>query len=142
MGAVYTEITLKNAGDEGDVKRGFMKENEVRQTTVTALVDTGAPELVINSDLRIKLGLGVERVGKTTLADGSLVQYQVTEGVRICWKDRDTITRAVVLPKAEEVLLGQIPLESMDLIVHPKKEELVGAHGDTISRPIHTIHGR
>jgi len=28
------------------------------------------------------------------------------------------------------ILLGAIPLEAMDLIVHPRLEEVVGAHGD------------
>jgi len=34
------------------------------------------------------------------------------------------------VPNANNVLLGAIPLEDMDLIVNPKKLELVGAHGD------------
>jgi hypothetical protein len=35
-----------------------------------------------------------------------------------------------VLPGTDEVLLGAIPLEDMDLIVDPKNQKLVGAHGD------------
>jgi hypothetical protein len=38
----------------------------------------------------------------------------------------------VVIPGAEFVLLGAIPLEFMDLMVHPAKQELVGVHGDNI----------
>jgi hypothetical protein len=37
-----------------------------------------------------------------------------------------------VLPGAEEVLLGAIPLEDMDLIVNPARQELTGAHGDEV----------
>ena len=29
-------------------------------------------------------------------------------------------------------LLGALPLEAMDLMVHPKTQEIVGAHGDTV----------
>jgi hypothetical protein len=40
------------------------------------------------------------------------------------------VCEAIVLPHADEILLGAIPLEAMDLVIHPLKEELVGAHGD------------
>jgi hypothetical protein len=54
----------------------------------------------------------------------------VTEPVRIYWKDRRTTCEAVVLPGEKDVLLGAYPLEGMDLMVHPKRQEVVGAHGD------------
>jgi len=38
----------------------------------------------------------------------------------------------VVIPHANEVLLGAIPLEAMDLIVKPSNRELIGANGDKI----------
>jgi predicted aspartyl protease len=60
MGFVYEEITLKNAGDEINVTRGIIEERDVRQTMVTALVDTGAITMIINEKLRLKLGLGVQ----------------------------------------------------------------------------------
>jgi hypothetical protein len=34
------------------------------------------------------------------------------------------------VPGAEEVLLGAIPLEDLDLIVDPVRQELTGAHGE------------
>jgi hypothetical protein len=48
------------------------------------------------------------------------------------WKDRDTECKAVVLPGEEDVLLGALPLEGMDLTVNPLRNEVTGAHGDTI----------
>jgi len=36
------------------------------------------------------------------------------------------------MPNANNVLLGAIPLEAMDLIINPSKQELIGAHGDKI----------
>jgi hypothetical protein len=42
MGEVYTEITLVNIGDKNDARRGHMPQEQVRQLTVNALVDTGA----------------------------------------------------------------------------------------------------
>jgi clan AA aspartic protease len=132
MGTVYAEITLRNAHDVGDVMRGIIKEQNVHQTTVTALVDTGAGTLVINEELRQKLDLRIESRRSAELADGGKQFFEVTEPVKICWKDRESSCSALVLPNASETLLGAIPLEDMDLIIHPKRLELVGAHGDEI----------
>ncbi|MDR0475347.1 MAG: hypothetical protein LBH43_16955 [Treponema sp.] len=131
MGNVYAEITLKNAGDDINVKRGIISDKDVHSVSVTALVDTGAVSLVINEDICQKLGLETECMRKATLADGSKVDCKITEPVRICWKNRDAVSQAVVLP-AGNVLLGVIPLGFMDLIVDPVSEQLVGAHGDII----------
>ncbi|GHU85040.1 hypothetical protein FACS189473_3560 [Spirochaetia bacterium] len=130
MGMVHTEITLKNVGDGIRVECGKLKESEIRQMTVTALIDTGAFDLVINEATRARLGLSITKRSSATLADGSREEYQVTEPVEIHWKDRDTVSRALVLPNADEILLGALPLESMDLMVHPKSQEVVGVHGD------------
>ena len=132
MGYVHAEIILKNAGDVTSVKRGYIKEPEIRQTNVTAMVDTGAATLIINEDIRRQLGLSVESTYEAELADGSVQMYGKTEAVQIHWKDRNTICRAIVIPNANDILLGAIPLEDMDLIVNPAKQELTGAHGDEI----------
>jgi len=132
MGIVRTEITLKNAVDVGDADRGMIKDSEIRQTTVTAIVDTGAITLVINEEIRQKLGLKIKGKREATLADGVASDYDVTGPISVHWKDRDSVCRAYVLPNSNNVLLGAIPLEDMDLIIHPKKQELVGAHGDKI----------
>ena len=130
MGLVHAEITLKNAGDITNVRRGYIKEPEIRQATVTALVDTGAAMLIINEAVRQQLGLVVEDTYVAELADGAAQTYGLTDSVQIHWKDRKTICQAVVIPNANDVLLGVIPLESMDLIINPVEQELTGAHGD------------
>ncbi|MDR1932967.1 MAG: clan AA aspartic protease [Spirochaetales bacterium] len=132
MGTVYAEITLKNAGDKVRVQEGIIKENEIRKITIQALVDTGCGSLVINEDVRKTLGLAIEGSRGARLADGTRQVYQVTEPVQIHWKNRDTACKAIVLPYADDVLLGAIPLEDMDLIVNPAQQELTGAHGDEV----------
>ena len=137
MGEVRTEITLVNIEDQGVANRGYMPQEQVRRLTVNAVVDTGAwtrqqgLALVINEAIREKLGLRVEGTLDTTVAGGGKVPSQVTEEVRICWKNRKASCEAVVLPDETEVLLGALPLEAMDLTVNPKRKEVVGAHGDT-----------
>jgi clan AA aspartic protease len=130
MGEVRTEITLVNIGDQEVANRGYMPQDQVRRLTVNAVVDTGAWTLVINEETREKLGLKVKKNGETTVAGGGTVPSQVTEYVEVLWKDRETACEAVVLPGEEDVLLGAYPLEGMDLMVHPKRQEVVGAHGD------------
>ena len=137
MGEVRTEVTLVNIGDQEVANRGYMPQEQVRRLTVNAVVDTGAwtrqqgLALVINEAIREKLGLRVEGTLDTTVAGGGKVPSQVTEEVRICWKNRKASCEAVVLPDETEVLLGALPLEAMDLTVNPKRKEVVGAHGDT-----------
>ena len=137
MGLVYADITLRNAIDEGNAQRGIIKESEIRQTTLTAMVDTGAGTLVINEEIRQLLGLEIKSFRQGKLADGTLNKYALTEPVSVQWKNRDTTCQAMVLPNSSDVLLGAIPLEGMDLIVNPVSQELVGAHGDEI---LHLIY--
>ncbi|MDR1232447.1 MAG: clan AA aspartic protease [Spirochaetaceae bacterium] len=132
MSIVYTGITLKNAGDVINVGRGLAQEKDVRSIAVNALVDTGAETLVINEAVREALGLQIEDSRNATLADGSEQTYAVTEPVKIHWENRKTCCPAIVIPDADEVLLGAIPMEDMDLIVHPRKREVTGAHGSKV----------
>jgi clan AA aspartic protease len=130
MGTVLAEITLKNATDDVNYERGLIKKEDVRSVTVTAIADTGAMSLVITEELRQKLGLAVKDERMVHIANGQRVLCKITEAVDIYWKNRGSSQRAVVIPGAEKVLLGAIPLEDMDLIVNPVTQELEGAHGD------------
>ena len=132
MGIVHAEITLKNAKDVGKAEDGIIEESEVRQETVRAMVDTGAGTLVINEELRERLGLGIKGFRQATFANEAKEICKVTEPVEIHWKDRITAVLATVVPNSSEVLLGAIPLEDMDLMVDPARLALTGAHGDEI----------
>jgi clan AA aspartic protease len=130
MSIFSEQITLENPRDAGNAVEGIIKESEVRRLTVDALVDTCAWTLVINEETRAKLGLRVLRTGTSEAADGAVVSGSITEGVNIYWQDRQTVCAAFVLPHETAVLLGALPLEGMDLMVDPKRERVIGAHGD------------
>ena len=136
MSTIRAEITIKNAYDVMASERGYITDEQVRTLTVDALADTGAWTLVINEDMRQKLGLELTGPEPGVLADGSTVVCQMTEGVEVQWKNRRTVCPAIVVPGADEILFGALPMEGLDLIVHPRKEEVVGAHGDTTLRLI------
>jgi clan AA aspartic protease len=129
MSIVHTEISLKNKADIILAKRGIMKDNEIRQMTVNAIVDTGAWTMVINEETRTKLGLMDEGIGEATLADGQKAEYPMAGPLEVWWKNRHMVCDALVIPDAPDVLLGALVLEHMDLTVNPKRE-LVGVHGD------------
>jgi len=137
MGVFKEEITLENILDRGFARRGYIKEDEIRTLKVEAMPDTGAWTLVINEDIRQKLGLTIEETSESSLADGQRGTYDVTESVKIRWKDRSIALPAVVVPNAKDVLLGALPLEALDLMVDPVHGKLVGVHGD---QPLHVIY--
>jgi clan AA aspartic protease len=136
LGLIHAEITLKNARDVFKAEDGIIKETEIRQTTVQALVDSGAWTLVINEAICKELGLPVLRTEPGTLADGTQTDYNLVGPLVVMWKDRSTNCDALVLPGADEILLGAIPLEAMDLTINPRRQELAGVHGDQV---IHAV---
>jgi len=130
MGTVKAEIILKNSNDMGNARKGLLSEIDVHTLTVQATVDTGAMSLIINEEMRERLGLGVTDRKALRVADGRRVECVVTEPVEIYWKNRSVIEKAIVIPGAPEVLLGVRPLEGLDLMVDPVNLKLVGVHGD------------
>jgi predicted aspartyl protease len=134
MSTFREEITLSNVIDEGRVECGALKA--VRSLTIKAMPDTGAWTLVINEETRARLGLATEGSIGASLADGSTTTYKQTEAVIIQWKDRSTTQQALLVPNANDILLGALPLEAMDLMVDPVNERLVGVHGD---QPLHML---
>ena len=136
MGNVYAEITLKNVKDLMRVEDGIIGEPEIRLTTITALVDTGAWTLVISEAVREELGLEVRGERLASLANNATETVKMVDPVEVQWKDRTMTCQPVLIPRADEVLLGAIPLEDMDLIVDPGKQELIGRHGDKIIKRV------
>jgi len=136
MGIFMEEITLMNIMDRGLAEHNYIEETQIRTLTVKAMPDTGAWTLVINEDIREKLGLTIRNSTEASLADGKISNYPITEPVKIQWKDRSIELPAIVVAKAKNVLLGALPLEGMDLIVDPVRGQLTGAHGD---QPLHIL---
>ena len=132
MGIVRTQITLRNAGDVSYARRGDIQEKDVRQVTLNAMVDTGAGTLVINEEVCAQLGLEIQGLRRATFGNAAREICKVTEPVEITWEKRFCNCSALVVKDANEVLLGAIPLEDMDLIVNPAEQKLVGAHGDEV----------
>jgi len=132
MGIVHTDITLTNLKDNNLASGGYIKPEEIRTETVTAVADTGAMYLVITEELRQKLGLEIKEERTAHIANGQLVTSQITEAVEVHWKDRKTTVQAMIIPGAKKILFGALPMEAMDLMVNPVTQEVVGVHGDNV----------
>ncbi len=62
---------------------------------------------------------------KAQLVNGSIVECEVVAPIELRFKNRQTTCRAMVLPGDSEPLLGSIPLEDMDVLIHPLRQELI-----------------
>jgi len=85
---------------------------------VNCIVEPSQTHLCIPSHIASQLGLKELQKREVKLADGnsSLVPY--VGPIKVVFEDRLCFVGAMVL--GEEVLLGAIPMEDMDLVIHPK----------------------
>ena len=125
MGYVYAEIQLTNEDDLAFHRRGWAAEDEIRRVTTKALVDNAAYDLIINNETQDQLQLPVLGKRHIRLADESIVEVDIVGPVEVRFETRATTVRALVLPDTEEVLLGAIPLEGLDVIIDPLRERLL-----------------
>jgi clan AA aspartic protease len=125
MGYVYAEIQLTNEDDLAFNRRGYLPESEIKRVTRTALVDSGAYDLILNQEVQEKLKLPVLGKRPIRLADETIVEVDIVGPVEVRFETRATTVRALVIPDTEEVLLGAIPLEGLDVIIDPLRERLL-----------------
>lgn len=90
---------------------------------IPALADTGALHLCIPEHIAIQLDLKEKEKREVTLADGSKRSVSYVGPVEVHFSNRRCYVGAMVL--GDEVLLGAIPMEDMDLIVRPLSREVL-----------------
>ena len=125
MGLTFANLEVINAGDVVVARRNLMPESDIRRTEVRMLVDSGAYMLCLNEHLLAQLGLDIVDSMEGELADGSVVTMPVAGPVDLKFGNRQTSCRAVILPGDSQPLLGAIPMEDMDVLINPKKQELI-----------------
>ena len=111
MGLVNARIILRNPRESG-----------IKPLELDALADSGALHLCIPEHVRIQLKL--EETGKkeVTLADGEKKVVPYVGPVEIRFKNRIGFAGALVM--GDQVLLGAIPMEDLDLVIVPQKRLL------------------
>ena len=107
MGLVVTMITLKNP-----------RIPDLQAIEVEALADTGCVHLCIPEHIRLQLQLEDCDRKEVTLAHGCKRMIPYVGPVEVRFKNRVGFGGAIVM--GDQVLLGVIPMEDMDWVLHPK----------------------
>ncbi len=123
MGLLHANIELCNAMDIALYRRKKIEETAIRKIQVDALVDSGAYMLVIPEKVRLQLGLEIIGYELSELANGQQEKVAIAEPVEIHFENRKATVDVLVL--GNEVLLGAIPMEAMDVLIHPKLQKLI-----------------
>jgi clan AA aspartic protease len=121
VGLTFADIQLTNLEDIGAFKRNFISEDEVRTVKIRSLVDSGALMLVIPQSVCRELGLTIEEFRTAYVANGTREQVPMTSAVEVRWNNRKTVVNAIVT--GDEPLLGAIPMEGLDVVIDPAKQE-------------------
>lgn len=112
MGLIGAEIELSNPRDQ-----------EIKPIQVKSLVDTGSLHLCIPEHVAIQLELVELYKREVTTADGRKHLVPYMGPISLKFENRGCFTGALVL--GDEVLLGAIPMEDMDVLVSPAKQALI-----------------
>jgi len=108
MGITYADIRLANDA-----------RDDLEELDVSAVVDTGALHLCIPEHVAMQLQLKTRKQREVQTADGKSHMVDYVSPVRISMLNRECVTGALVF--GNQVLLGAIPMEDMDLIIEPGK---------------------
>ncbi len=111
MGITRTTVTLANPSDPS-----------LAPLDLVALVDTGAMHLCVPEHVAVQLRLAELEKREVTLADGSRREVPYVGPIRVRFRNRGCFTGAMVM--GDEVLLGAIPMEDMDLVIRPLTREV------------------
>lgn len=112
MGIAHTALTLANP-----------VRPELAAIEVKALADIGAMHLCLPEHVAIQLELAERERREVTLGDGSKKLLPYVGPVEVRFGNRRCYVGAIVL--GDEVLLGSIPIDDMDLVVRPMTREVL-----------------
>ncbi len=112
MGSVRARIEIANAKDPAN-----------RALTVTSLVDTGTLLLCLPERVASRLEPEELERREVRTADGELHRVPYVGPVLIGFENRRCLAGALVM--GDEVLLGAVPMEDMDVLVSPATRTLV-----------------
>jgi len=112
MGLIYADLSIANP-----------RKPELKPMHVRALADTGALHLCIPKHIAIQLELEELYSREVTTADGSKHLCPYVGPIELKFENRACFTGALVL--GDEVLLGAVPMEDMDVLLSPAKQAVI-----------------
>lgn len=111
MGLIRADLQLANPS-----------RPELQPVAVSAQADSGAVHLCIPEHLMIQLKLETLEQRELVLADGRRRSVPYVGPIEVRFRNRRCFTGAMVL--GDEVLLGAIPMEDMDLVLKPQLQSV------------------
>jgi clan AA aspartic protease len=137
MSQLYVPVILRNAREYVLARHGHLAAAQVHTyETDQALIDTGALHVVLPPHVAEQLGLWRMGYTEATMANGTLVEGEVTEGVYVELMRRQTLVHAIVM--GTTVLIGALVLEGLDLAVDCKRGQLMPNLG-TWDQPVFRV---
>jgi clan AA aspartic protease len=112
MGHLFSEISLSNP-----------RKPELKPVVVKALADTGALTLCIPEHIALQLDLQTESQREVTLADGRSMNVPYVGPIKVTFENRMCYVGALVM--GDEVLLGAVSMEDMDLVLSPSRQAVI-----------------
>ena len=112
MGTIFQHIRLANAA-----------RPDMEELDANALVDSGSIDLCIPELVAKQLRLPAIEQRVVTVADGRKVAVDYVGPVRVEVFGRHAFTGAMVM--GDTVLLGAIPMQAMDVLIDPRREQLI-----------------
>jgi clan AA aspartic protease len=103
-----------------DIELSNPRKPESRSIAVHALADTGARMLCLPEHLAIQLELETETTREVTIADGRSIKVPYAGPIKVRFENRICYVGGLVM--GDEVLLGAVPMEDMDLVLTPSKK--------------------
>jgi clan AA aspartic protease len=111
MGHAFAEIELSNP-----------RRADLSPIRTKALADTGALMLCIPEHLALQLELATESEREGSVADGRKRKVPYVGPIKVGFGKRFCYVGALVM--GDEVLLGAVPMEDMDLVISPSRREV------------------
>lgn len=110
MGLIHANLNLKNP------RTGA-------QMTVRAMVDSGALLMCIPRHVALQLELEELEQREVSLADGRRHLVPYVGPLQVQFANRRCFTGALVM--GDEALLGAVPMEDLDVLIDPRRQQLV-----------------
>ena len=111
MGHVFAQVELSNP-----------RQQDETPVAVTAMADTGALMLCIPETVARRINLETESMRDVSVADGRSLRVPYVGPIRVAYGNRFCFVGALVF--GDQVLLGAVPMEDMDLVIDPSRRKL------------------
>lgn len=125
MGEVIVDVVIENAFDAHLARTGQLADGNIRRRSTQALVDTGATELMLPEQMVEDLGLDLVSSTIVEYADGRLPDRPIATFASLTVLGRTRTFDCVVGERGTLPLIGQVVLESLDLLVDCKRQRLL-----------------